>query len=299
MPPKLAICTAPVADVRREPIASQKVREKDLLQETQVLYGDTVEVLEERDTWAQVVIPDQPIFDVEKGGFTGYSGWVEKRFLTFQNEPYHFTSYVTQKSATITKEDGTSFRVSMGTKLYAQDEKIRLVDGLSATIEKDALIKPSFSAQIELLSQHVGDPYYWGGLSSFNPHNGELLTGIDCSALVYLFFRLQGAIIPRNAKDQFRLCNIVDGKDLVPGDLIFLKSELSGTIGHVMIYYGDDCILESTLRSNSVRFISSTERMGAPISELSSGHIFEDHEFFFAAYKTCPHHSNLLQLKLK
>lgn len=280
MPAQLAICTVPVADVRREPIASRKIREKDLLQETQLLYGDTVEVVEERDTWIKVIIPDQPVFDIEKDAFTGYSGWVEKRFLAFQDEPYPFTSYVTQKVATIKREDGTALRVSMGTKLYIQEGEVSLVDGTSGIIEKEA-ISPSLY-HLEPLFQHIGDPYHWGGLSSFYPQNSEYLTGIDCSGLVYLFFRLQGIIVPRNARDQIRLCKIVNSKDLTPGDLIFLKSVSTRAITHVMIYCGDDRILESTLRSNSVRFISSIERMGAPISERASGHIFEDHEFYFA-----------------
>ena len=77
------VVTSQVADLRREPIMRTDLG-KDLLQETQLLYGDTVEVLDQNDSWMKVHVIDQPVF-TEESGWSGYVGWIEKQKIMPMN----------------------------------------------------------------------------------------------------------------------------------------------------------------------------------------------------------------------
>ncbi|WP_170291548.1 C40 family peptidase [Heliobacterium mobile] len=69
---------------------------------------------------------------------------------------------------------------------------------------------------LQTAAQFLGTPYLWGGMSCH---------GIDCSALVFMTYRLQGIELPRDAQDQWEALEPVEEeKDLKPGDLIFFSS---------------------------------------------------------------------------
>jgi gamma-D-glutamyl-L-lysine dipeptidyl-peptidase len=277
-----------VADVRNEPAKSSLVRGKDPLQETQVLYGDCVEVEDERDGWSKVHISDQLKFDKELG-FIGYPGWIETHNLSSIHNPPVFNACISAKWARVHVPGKPDLLLSMGTKLCVRDHptkkdflEVTLLDGAIGEIEKTAIEKKSL---LDRGLQLVGDPYLWGGYSVYNTALSEPLTGVDCSGLVHMLYRMQGTILPRNASDQLRVTKAVSGYDLKPGDLIFLKNLASNRLYHVMLYVGEDTILEATMISNTVRLITGKERLGAPITTLTSGHVFDNTEFFFG--KVC------------
>lgn len=280
-----AVVVSPVVDIRKERLASRLIREKDPLQETQVLYGDLVHVQERSDAWAKVSVPDQLVFD-EKMGWIGYVGWIETRHLQAGNFCAEHNAFVHAKWAYVTLENGKKLPLSIGTKLAvvgpSSDQKsvlVKLLCGGLGYIAKEAIVPRGLDG----LLQHLGDPYLWGGMSAFHSGLDAPLTGIDCSGLVYQFFRLQGKSIPRNAADQFLQAKPISGSQVVPGDLIFMKNLSTNRIDHVMIYFGGDQILESTMRSRSVRLISAEERLGAALANVSSGHVFDGSEFYFMA----------------
>ena len=59
--------------------------------------------------------------------------------------------------------------------------------------------------------------YLWGGKS---------VNGIDCSALIQLFFKYNGKFFPRDTKDQIRYCEKNIEKNLKNGDIIFWKGHV-------------------------------------------------------------------------
>ena len=97
----------------------------------------------------------------------------------------------------------------------------------------------------------LGCPYVWGGCCAWteaaavwqpNFIKGQI-TGVDCSGLMYLVFKVHGLLIPRNAHDQFLKCDVVPSGDLLlPGDLIFLANPQQNPphVYHVMMYVGKD-----------------------------------------------------------
>ncbi|MGH7441362.1 MAG: C40 family peptidase [bacterium] len=62
----------------------------------------------------------------------------------------------------------------------------------------------------------LGEPYAYGGHS---PN-----TGFDCSGLVYWCYRSYGSIMPRTAREQYKVGVPVDRRDLQAGDLVFFET---------------------------------------------------------------------------
>ena len=112
--------------------------------------------------------------------------------------------------------------------------KVRLVDGGSAWVQTgDVLLHPeplSVEASIALARRFVGQPYTWGGTSSF---------GYDCSGFTQMLYRRRGIRIPRDAGPQARWTGFVPvaKSSLQPGDLLYFGPSVE-KIDHTGMYIG-------------------------------------------------------------
>jgi cell wall-associated NlpC family hydrolase len=98
----------------------------------------------------------------------------------------------------------------------------------------------SGATPIEEARRFLGAPYQWGGLTR---------TGIDCSGLVHLAYRLAfGRLVPRDSWQQERSGAVVAGDDVRPGDLVTYGS--GDRADHVAFWLGDGKILHSTARDD-------------------------------------------------
>lgn len=70
----------PVANLRREPIPFTGIW-KDPLQETQLLFGDPLDILKQEGEWSYVQLPLQQKFDSKTNQWMGYPGWVETHLM--------------------------------------------------------------------------------------------------------------------------------------------------------------------------------------------------------------------------
>ncbi|EPJ31212.1 nlpC/P60 family protein [Chlamydia psittaci 84-8471/1] len=79
----------------------------------------------------------------------------------------------------------------------------------------------------------LGIPYVWGGRCL---HHSLIDYGLDCSGFLNILFQAHGLSIPRNARDQFKDCDLVEYfEDLPPGGFVFLKNDQNTQISHVML----------------------------------------------------------------
>lgn len=81
-------------------------------------------------------------------------------------------------------------------------------------------------------------PYRMGGLSK---------RGVDCSGFVYTTLQSRfGLEVPRTARSQATVGEIVSREQIQPGDLVFFKTNSSKTRWHVGIYVEDQQFLHAS-----------------------------------------------------
>ncbi|PTM59426.1 C40 family peptidase [Desmospora activa] len=207
------------------------------LLDTQVLYGEPVQVLEEQNGWSRVVVPEQPTRLDERG----YPGWIVSAHLSSHDE-YIRTwkkgplAHVTAKMTTIRMEDGSNLSLSYLTRLPQIGEQngnisVLTPDGKVGYLPvSDVIVSPQLpvtnpAARIADAHRFLGLSYLWAGMSAY---------GFDCSGLMYRLFQAGGIRIPRDASDQCRSGQSVFRDELAAGDLVFFAYEQGkGAVHHV------------------------------------------------------------------
>ncbi len=91
----------------------------------------------------------------------------------------------------------------------------------------------------------LGVPYKRGGNSAE--------TGFDCSGFVRAIYQQTvGLVLPRRADQQAASTQVIDKKELQPGDLVFFNT-MRRTFSHVGIYVGDGRFIHSLRSGSEVR----------------------------------------------
>lgn len=97
----------------------------------------------------------------------------------------------------------------------------------------------------------LGVPYKRGGSSAE--------TGFDCSGFVRAMYeQTVGLMLPRRADQQAAATQVIDKKELQPGDLVFFNT-MRRSFSHVGIYVGDNKFIHAPRSGAQVR----VEDMGA------------------------------------
>ena len=78
-------------------------------------------------------------------------------------------------------------------------------------------------------------------------------SGLDCSGFVQLVFKdAVGMLLPRTAKEQSEVGNVVDRHELKAGDLVFFNT-MRRAFSHVGIYLGDNRFMHAPRSGSEVR----------------------------------------------
>jgi len=243
---------------------------KDTFQETQLLYNEDVKIIDMDGDWTYIEAIEQKK-DLVCGDWRGYRGWVPTSHLVKNISNLEKQVYIKSPWAVVYPHCGIEFSVSFGTKFEMVKEEgekiiVLLADNKQAWIHK-VDVKPS--CIVADARKFLGSPYFWGGRSSFSSENNDSPTGVDCSGLTNLLYRVKGIDIPRNAGDQYTFCQKITGSDLQPGDLIF-SSPLNDPkkIDHVMLYIGEGEIIEARMGIGHVCVDTLHNRFGKIVEEL-------------------------------
>lgn len=89
-------------------------------------------------------------------------------------------------------------------------------------------------------------------------YGGESRSGLDCSALTRLVYRIIGLNLPNNSISQYQNGIPVNKEDALPGDLVFFKR--GNRIGHVGIYLGNDLFIHASFTLKRVVISSLSEK---------------------------------------
>lgn len=229
------------------------LHDRNLVQ-TQVLFGEEVIVIEERNGWSAVVIPSQ----ASHKNSEGYPGYIPSAQLVEKPESWSEYSQlviVNIHGAELVLDESV-LTLSYGTILLLDriDEDIVYVQtpiGRGYLNRKSVKLyegeKGDGKSLVEAGKQFLGLPYLWAGNSSF---------GYDCSGFVYSICRANGYLIPRDAEDQSMVGDNIKLTELEPGDaLFFAYEEGKGELHHVGMYAGDGKLLHSPKTGKSIELI--------------------------------------------
>ena len=184
--------------------------------ETELLFGESVQVLERTNGFARVILETD-----------GYEGWVSARGTLAKTRPatHRLCCAAIHVLAAPDVKSSSLMRLSMGARLAveATDDGWHQIQLPSSDIGwiPEAAARPVNSFEDDVVSvaeRFLGCPYLWGGRSA---------AGIDCSALVQLSLQATGIDCPRNSGDQHdwarsrRGTEIIDRRETRRGDLVF------------------------------------------------------------------------------
>jgi hypothetical protein len=192
---------------------------------SQVLYGDTFKVLEQRKSWSKIQL-----------SFDGYEGWIDnKQFVEITqddynniiNEPLKISSDLVEF---VENENKQLFAIPIGSILNGLNILGHKHDGsfVDSIKSKEHIIITAFN--------YLNTPYLWGGKTPF---------GIDCSGFTQMVYKLNGYKLLRDASQQATQGDVLSFiEESEPGDLAFFDND-EGQIVHVGIILKDNYIIHA------------------------------------------------------
>lgn len=223
---KNGIATLSIIPVRRDPNHRSE-------QTTQLLFGETYQVLLAQNGWLQI-----------KCCYDNYEGWID--------EAQHFELLDKDFNNINGNDPGIALEVvnSAASSYHAipivAGSSMPFFDGMNFKIVKEKFIYNGQALQADaknitmlerIAMRYVNAPYLWGGRSPF---------GIDCSGLTQVVYKCIGIKLPRDAYQQAELGSVVNFiQEAQIGDLAFFANE-EGRITHTGIIIKDNRIIHAS-----------------------------------------------------
>ncbi len=185
-------------------------------QVSQLIFGETYEVLEENEKWYFI-----------ETNFDQYRGWIDKK----------------QFSPQVFEVDSN--------RVFAFPSALQAFENKQILMPLGAFVPEDFQSQIlplndalTLFKSYIGVPYVWGGKTNF---------GYDCSGFTQSFFKTLGVSIKRDAYQQATEgTDVMLLSEAKTGDLAFFDNA-DGRITHVGIILENDGSFEILHASGELR----------------------------------------------
>jgi len=178
---------------------------------SQILYGEKFKILLKRKKYLKI-----------KTHYDNYIGYIKKDKFLENFKPSHKISKI--KSRIFFKK-GKRFLSSNHYLYYGSGVCKRNENKKYIEFEKNKWIKKSDIKNIDHYEKNyikvfkffLNTKYLWGG---------KTCVGIDCSALIQIYFYYNRIFFPRDTKDQIRFCKRNRGKNRLKGDIVFWKGHV-------------------------------------------------------------------------
>ena len=177
---------------------------------SQILYGEKFKILSKNKNWIKI-----------KSLFDNYVGYIKNKNYVNNYKPTHkvyiLKSFIYNKPNSKTKTFlpfASKFKIINENKNYIQFDKNKWLK--KKDVKKINHEEKDF---LRILRLFLKTKYVWGG-KTFN--------GIDCSALLQLFYYYNNSFYPRDTKDQIKYSKKqLKRKVFKKGDVIFWKGHVA------------------------------------------------------------------------
>tara|TARA_S200000501_G_scaffold351382_1_gene369202 strand:+ start:819 stop:1571 length:753 start_codon:yes stop_codon:yes gene_type:complete len=195
---------SPVANIYSKPSLNSEIS-------SQILYGEKFRILSKKNNWIKI-----------KTYYDNYIGYIKigKFYQSFKptKKIYKLKSKIFKRKNNRFISTNDSLYFGSGISVNRQFKKFIEFDK-NKWIKKDDTKKFNHKNKnfIKIFKLFLNTKYLWGGKTSL---------GIDCSALVQIYFYYNRIFFPRDTKDQIRFCKKKLNKKISIGDIIFWKGHV-------------------------------------------------------------------------
>tara|TARA_B100001057_G_scaffold343630_1_gene344544 strand:- start:126 stop:878 length:753 start_codon:yes stop_codon:yes gene_type:complete len=194
----------PVANIYLKPSLNSEVT-------SQILYGEKFKILSKKNHWIKI-----------KTNFDNYVGYIKKGKF---NKTFKPTNKICKLKAKIYKKVNNKFISNNNFLCFASGISIKNRNNDYVEFEKNKWVKIIDTKKINhyennfsrIFKLFLNTKYLWGG---------KTFKGIDCSALIQIYFYYNRIFFPRDSKDQAKFCKKKTKKKLSKGDIIFWKGHV-------------------------------------------------------------------------
>ncbi|MDC1044261.1 NlpC/P60 family protein [Candidatus Pelagibacter ubique] len=193
----------PLSNIYKKPNAFSEVT-------SQILYGEKFKIISKNKSWIKI-----------KTLFDNYTGYIKNKYYTKDHQPTH--KIFTLKANIYNKQKNkTKNFLPFASRISIINENKKFIE-----FEKNKWIKKSNIKKInhiekdylKVLKMFLKIKYLWGG---------KTYRGIDCSAILQLFFYYNNKFYPRDTKDQIKYSAKKNkSKVFKKGDIIFWKGHVA------------------------------------------------------------------------
>ena len=202
---------------------------------SQILYGEKFKILSKKSGWLKI-----------KTSFDNYIGYIKNKNYTDEHKPTHKIFVLKANIYNKQKNKTKDFLPFASRILMIQENKKFIEFEKNRWIKKNDIKKINHIEKdyLKILKLFLKTKYVWGGKS---------YGGIDCSAILQLFFYYNNKFYPRDTKDQIRY-SVKKNKEGIfkKGDIIFWK-------GHVAVCINSQKLIHAYGPKKKVLIMNITE----------------------------------------